>query len=454
MTHSFCSAQFDIHKIRLQTTELKDKLVVETGHRISGDKDLNKELLEEVGVRKAEVDRVEVKVDNEVSERKEAIETEMVERIKMDDVEAEERKEEVVRVERERKAEEEREEGERKAGEERLDERIDGILEMEEKLSDKVDSNDAYIRSYVKVVEAAAADALRREGARRKEEDEEIREEEKCRNGAENCLRFVVDKVDEEVNGTNTALREKQIQEIRAAETARVNAEFLDVTKREGEEMMRVDGQLMDMKRGVDKEVAEMNELLEKVGKDVKDDQDKLASKVEDDLRTAVEGMRMAGESEHREIVQLIADETGAVRKDVENMLGDVETAVKGAEGSVIKLDEKTKGELEVIRENVEVEVKKVREEVAQEAAVRGEEMKEEMKKEVEVIVEAANVKGAESREEEVRKVARSMIEDNMIEVGRKIEEKTKAIDWDALKNKAGVNKAKGGSEPEEEGKE
>ena len=65
-------------------------------------------------------------------------------------------------------------------------------------------------------------------------------------------------------------------------------------------------------------------------------------SVAEDNLRAAKETIRIDNDAEHRDMVQLVRDETGAIRGDVANMLGEMETAVKGAEGSVITLDEKT----------------------------------------------------------------------------------------------------------------
>ena len=142
-------------------------------------------------------------------------------------------------------------------------------------------------------------------------------------------------------------------------------------------------------------------------------------------------------------MVQLIADETGAVRKDVESMLGDVETAVKGAEGSVIKLDEKTESSITEIKKSVEIvsgKNEEMKEELKKEIGDKIEEVKEEVGKST--TAAATEKPMSKEREEEIKKIAKGAIEDDIKQVIDKVKSIPQTIDWDALKTKAGVPQA------------
>ena len=233
----------------------------------------------------------------------------------------------------------------------RLDGRLDELWDQKDKLED-----------YVGAVEQATAKAITSEAKMRLEEDVEIREEKLCRVGAENSLRYVVDKV---VGAMG--------QKGRLEEMERNEAEFALVKK--------------NLKERVDYAMTE----------------------AEVNLRAAKETARVMAEAEHREMVQLVADETGAVRGDVHNMLGDIETAVKGAEGSVVTLDEKTTGEIEGLKKKVEEDLKGVKDDV-----------KKGMKE---------NLEQASSKVENEIKIVKEDL--------AKQEKKAEGIDWDKLRQKA-----------------
>jgi len=441
--------QYDIHKIRLNTTELKDKLVLETGHRIAGDKELNNSLLEEVETRRTEIERVDKAIDNEREERRDAVEVEMKERIKAIDSEELERKESIEKESRERKSGEEKEIEARTSECVRLDERIDSLWESENNLENKVDS----VRNYVQVVENSAAKAIEKEVKERRAEDVSVREEEKCRNASENAMRFIIDKIHENIETDRMN-----------SETARLDSKFTAVESRMNDEKSRVEDEFARLEQTFENETKRLDEMREAEGKRVDDElvkfkgeveetNNKLRTTTEDNLRTATESMRMAGETEHREMVQLIADETGAVRKDVETMLGDIETAVKGAEGSVIKLDEKTEVSLVEIKKSVEEvsgkneELKKETEVIRTELKKETEEIKTELKKDIDAAANNAsgddNKPLSKERQEEIKKIAKGAIEEDIKGVVDKVKNiPSGGIDWDALKNKAGVTEA------------
>lgn len=142
----------------------------------------------------------------------------------------------------------------------------------------------------------ATAETVKKEVAFRLKEDAEVREEELCREGSEAALRYIVDKT-----------VGKMEQDERLEELTQIQTEF------------------------------------EKVRAKMVRDVHHAMSVAKDDLQTARETIRIDNDAEHREMVQLVRDETGAIRNDVASMLGEIETAVKGAEGSVFQLEEKTK---------------------------------------------------------------------------------------------------------------
>ena len=288
----------------------------------------------------------------------------------------------------------------------RLDGRADALWEETEKMEEHVER-----------VETSTAKAFATEGKKRLEEDVEDREETVCRIGAENALRYVVDMVvgKEEQQG------------------------LLEIVERgEG-----------DLKYAKEKLEGRVNYAI---------------GEAETNTRAAKDSMRLLAEAEHREIVQLISDESGAVRGDVHTMLGDIENAVKGAEGSVITLDEKTTGEIEGLKVKLEEDMKKAEEERGK----KEEERKEEIKKEMEGLKgEVKEVKEArETLKEEANKAAKEMIEAEMKGVKEELEkkeERKEGIDWDKLRQKADAPKevapeatpaaAPAAAAPEESGK-
>ncbi|GMH69138.1 hypothetical protein TL16_g05086 [Triparma laevis f. inornata] len=295
----------------------------------------------------------------------------------------------------------------------RLDGRVDNLWEEKEVLE----------KDLGKTIEATAK-GLNREVARRLQEDAEVREEELCREGTENAMRYIVDKI---------------------------------VGKMEQDEQLEVLGKI--------------ETRFDVVNDRLKRNVAHAISVAEDNLRAAKETIRIDNDAEHRDMVQLVRDETGAIRGDVANMLGEIETAVKGAEGSVITLDEKTsetfKKQEELIKgaeEKVEEVKKSVQEEVKKEIEekIKGAEEKvESVKKEMEGSLEKMGEEWGKERKareevvkEESEKAAKNLIEAEIKTITDKIDhlerEKT-GIDWDALRNKGGVT---GGGEkggPEEE---
>mmetsp|Transcript_5647 Transcript_5647/g.11296 ORF Transcript_5647/g.11296 Transcript_5647/m.11296 type:complete len:1400 (+) Transcript_5647:83-4282(+) len=257
----------------------------------------------------------------------------------------------------------------------RLDGRVDNLWEEKDKLEERVERGEAY----VKVVEEGTANAIRAETKARVEEDVEIRVEEMCREGAEDSMRFVLDKIvgsleaqaqaDELVNlGKRIEIEDKKMQR------------FVNDTQRRSEEKIRGLG----------------------------------------------ETVRLQAEAEHRDIVQLISDETGAVRGDIHNMLGEIEEAVKGAEGSVVTLDKKTEEQVGEVKKALEEGLEKVKGDVEKEVEkIKGGE--EEMKK---------------TLKEEAEKTAKELIENEIKEVKGKLEsmekkDKEREVDWAALRKKA-----------------
>ncbi|GMI36742.1 hypothetical protein TrRE_jg9651 [Triparma retinervis] len=281
----------------------------------------------------------------------------------------------------------------------RLDGRVDNLWEEEEKLVERVEKGEAY----VKVVEESAAKAIRAETKARVEEDVEIRVEELCREGAEDSMRFVLDKL---VGGLDAAERVSELVNI-------------------GKRISISDAKMQSFVNGEQRRSQEQ-------------------------VRGLGETVRLQAEAEHRDIVQLISDETGAVRGDVHNMLGEIEEAVKGAEGSVITLDKKTEEQVGEVKKALEEGLVKVKGEVMEE--VKG--GSEELKKEVMEKVKGGSEELKKSLGEEATKVAREMIESEIKAVKGKLEnmekrEKEKeGIDWDALRKKGGVE---GGAAPEVE---
>jgi len=207
-------------------------------------------------------------------------------------------------------------------------------------------------------------------------------------------------------------------------------------------------------------EAAERADELLNIGKRIEIEDTKMQRWVnseqkrsEEVFRGLGEKVRLQAEAEHREIVQLISDETGAVRGDVHKMLGEIEEAVKGAEGSVITLDKKTEEQVGEVKKALEEGLVKVQGEVMEKVKGGAEEMKKE-------IAEDAEKKAAEMRKEveaEAAKKAKEMIENEIKEVKGKLEKMEKqekekeGIDWDALRKKGGVEGAGEGGGPEEE---
>ncbi|GMI08444.1 hypothetical protein TrVE_jg9224 [Triparma verrucosa] len=300
----------------------------------------------------------------------------------------------------------------------RLDGRVDNLWEEKDQLEEDLG----------KTIEVTAK-AVNREVARRLQEDAEVREEELCREGSENAVRYIVDKI-----------AGKMEQDERLDELTKIETRFGLVNDR------------------LKKNVAHAMSIAE------------------DNLRAAKDTIRVENDAEHREMVQLVRDATGEVRGDVANMLGDIENAVKGAEGSVITLDEKTsenfKKQEELIKgaeEKVEEVKEKVKEEVKKEFEEKiksAEEKVEEAKKELEGSLEKMGEEWGKERKareevvkEESEKAAKTLIDAEIKMVSEKIDKMQKEsqeIDWGALRKKGGVTGGgggggDGGKPPEEE---
>ena len=305
----------------------------------------------------------------------------------------------------------------------RMDGRVDILWEEKYALEERVEEGERHVNE----IEEATASAIRSETKARLEEDAEILEEEACRKAAENSMRYLVDKV----SGALEA--EERIEELNNS-----SDRFTVADKK-----------------------------MQRYVADV-------ATRNEDRIRSVQETFRVEAASEHREIVQLITDETGAVRTNVHDMLTEIQKAVEGAEGSVATLDTKTEtsiGDLVKTNEQIKAEVEEGLTRVATEAKEAADaKLADEIKAVTEKIdsIEKERTDAGKAVEEELAKVAadaketaKGIVAEEIKVVNEKIgsiekeqkeqKKKGEGIDWDNLRKKGGVE---GGNEKEKEKEE